>query len=107
MSTTRTITATERMARSREATKRAFIREMLMAGILARLWPSYITACDPRYPNAEYPELLCIDTPAGKLVWRLGTDEAAAFEHLARRDREGEAATDRTPVLQALADGWE
>lgn len=100
------LTATQRMERSRAATKRAFDREMLMAGILARLWPSYLTTCDPRYPNEEYPDLLCIDSPAGKLVWRTGPDEAPIFEHLPRRKRVDERASNRIPVLQHLAEGW-
>ena len=74
-----------------------------MAAILARLWPSYLTA--PRYENAEYPALLCVESPAGLLCWRVGADELPLYCFLKHRARTTEEAKDRIPVLQLLADG--
>lgn len=104
MADTRSISASQRADISRKATQRAFIREMLTAAILARLWPSYLTT--PRYENAEYPALLCVESPAGLLVWRVSADELPTFGWLKPRVRTTEDAKDRIPTLQALADGW-
>lgn len=102
-----TLTATERMERSRATSRMAMARELMMAGILARLWPSYLTT--PKIPNEEYPLLLCVESPAGRLIWRLSIDELAFFEDwISTQPRVDETPADRLPVLQSLAEnGWE
>lgn len=96
------IPATVRADRSREVTKASMARELCMAVILGRLWPSYVTPWD----NKVFRHLLCIQSPAGLLVWRLDDEEIAMFEHLQRQPRATEKPTDRLPVLQALAADW-
>ena len=96
------LSATARAERSREATKAAAARELLYGGTLARIWPAYTT--NVRRPNPEYPYLLCVESPAGLLTWRLSEDEAVFFEWLPNRQNTGELAADRTPILMALAE---
>jgi hypothetical protein len=100
-----TISATSRAERSRETTRAATARELLYAGVLSRVWPSYLTV--PRRPNADYPWLLCVESPVGVIVWRLATDEREFFEWVTEeRPNAGERAHDRTAILMALsADG--
>lgn len=100
---------TTRLATARAATKRALQRELLYAGILARLWSSYLVLPKPeRKDNQEFPCILCVDSPAGKLLWRLSPDELVQFEWLGTPlENHGEYVDDRTPVLLHLAaEGW-
>ena len=100
-----TVPASVRADRSREATKQALARELAYAGILARFWPSYIT--EPLKPQPGFPFLLCIETPAGLLAWRVTEDEIEGFKHLTCRPNDGRKAEDKVPTLLALAmDGW-
>ena len=101
------LSATEKMERSRERTKAVVARELLYAGILARLWPSWITTPTKVKQNPAFPLLLCIDTPAGFLVWRLTEHEADFFDYVTRLDNDGRAADDKESTLYALAaHGW-
>lgn len=102
------LSATEKMERSRERTKTVVARELLYAGILARLWPSWMTT--PRHPkqNPSFPYLLCIETPAGLLVWRLTENESIFFDWVVRQDNDGRTAEDKEGALYALAShGWD
>jgi len=102
-----TLTATDRAERSRATTRHVMARELMYAGILARLWPQEAYLTTSRLPSDMFPSLLCVTTPAGPLVWRISTDEEPFFDWLPRRSRTNEAATDRLPVLQNLAaNGW-
>lgn len=99
------VPASVRAERSRAATKAATARELLYAGILARLWPSYVTTVIRE--NPEFPWLLCVESPVGLLIWRLSIEERPFFEWIAEKPNAGERAIDRTPLLMALAaDGW-
>lgn len=100
------ISATARAERSREVTKAALARELWYAAILARLWPAYI-ANDSR-ENPSFPHVLCVDSPAGLLTWRMSADELDLFEFLdVPRKNLPIAPRDRQPVLMALAaNGW-
>lgn len=104
----RHISATQRVEISRRATRNAFIREMLYAGLLARLWPSYVVPVNPAYPNPEFPAMLIVHSPAGPLTWRLAADELPSFAHIEHRAAwSGEKLVDRTPTLLLLtAEGW-
>lgn len=103
---TKALTATERMERSREATKRVTARELLYAGVLARIWPSYVT--EPSKPQPGFPFLLCIESPTGLLVWRLTEDESQGFRWLSCRPNDGRPSEDKDAALYALAmEGWE
>ncbi len=99
------LTATAKMERSRQMTKRMAERELMYAVLLSRLWPSYLTA--PKRENLEYPLILCVESPAGLLTWRLEPEAVAGwFSGLPKRANSGEVATDRTGVLLALIDCW-
>lgn len=78
-----------------------------MAGTLARIWPSYVT--EPLKPknNPLFPFLLCIESPAGLLAWRMTADEAQLFHHLPCRPNSGEKSEDKDGAFLALAsEGW-
>ena len=96
------LSATARAERSREATKAAAARELLYGGTLARIWPAYTT--NDKRDNPAFPRLLCVESPAGLLTWRLAEDEAKFFDWLPKRQNTGQLAVDRTPVLMALAE---
>jgi hypothetical protein len=101
-----TLTATEKMDRAREATKRLATRELWSGLIFARLWPAYITPTKPA--NNDYPLLLCIESPAGLLIYRVSEEEKVIVEDedwLPTRPNAGEKAVDRTPLLIAIAGG--
>lgn len=97
-----TLSATARAERSRESTKASIARELLHAAILAWMWPAYITTCDPRKPNDAFPWILCVESPAGVLRWRLSSEERQFFD-VRTQDWDGEQPVDRTAVLLALA----
>jgi len=98
-----TLTATEKMERAREMTKRMATRELLYAGVFARLWPSYLAEAKPA--NDSYPAVLCVESPAGRLTWRVSSEEMPYFEEwLQSTPNAGEKAEDRTPVLMALSE---
>lgn len=98
-----TLSATEKMERSREQTKRMATRELLYAAVFARLWPSYLAEVRPA--NDSYPVILCVESPAGRLTWRISSEELPYFEEwLKTTPNAGERAEDRTPVLMALSD---
>ncbi len=98
-----TLSATARMERSREATKRAAARELLYCGILARLWPSFVAEVD----NPVYPWIVCVQSPAGELTWRLTEEERPFFDWMETGATSLKRAIDRTPTLMALAgNGW-
>jgi hypothetical protein len=96
-----------RLLRSREVTRHVVARELLYAGILARIWPAFLT--EPTVPQVNFPALLCIESPAGLLVWRLSADELAGFQDwIPYRDNPGTPAEDKFAALYALAmEGWE
>ena len=100
-----TVPASVRAERSRQATKAATARELCYAGILARVWPSYIT--EPIKPQPHFPFLLCVESPAGLLVWRLSDEEVVMFQYLPCRKNDGRKAEEKVPALLSLAaDGW-
>lgn len=103
----KTMSATEKMERSRERTKTVVARELLYAGVLARLWPSWVTAPIRPRINPKFPWLLCVDTPAGLLVWRLTDEEVPFFDYVDRKANDGRPAEDKEGTLYALAaGGW-
>jgi hypothetical protein len=102
------MTATEKMERSRATTKYVAARELLYAGILARIWPAFLT--EPKQPQVNFPALLCVESPVGLLVWRLTLEELEGFKEtgLKYRANPGMPAEDKMAALYALAmEGWD
>ena len=101
------LSATEKMIRSRERTKTVVARELLYAGILARIWPAWVTTPHQPKKNPAFPWLLCVETPAGIVAWRLTSDEVTFFDHIARVENNGRRAELKEGALYALAsEGW-
>ena len=103
------LTATERAHRSRQATKAAIGRELMYASILARIWPAHLMP--PRQTSDKrFVAILCIETPAGEIVYRLTDEELPVFSHLEERPIHGgdHTAVTKEGILLALAtEGWE
>src|SRR6478752_4348138 len=81
------LSATARKDAAREATKAAVSRELMWASIGSRIWPSYLFK--PRQEQQNFPALVCIESPAGCIVYRLSLDELDLFEHITDRRQEG------------------
>ncbi len=97
--------ATKRMEGARAVSKAAVTRELLWAAIGARIWPSYLA--EPRKPQEMFPYILCIESPAGLLVYRVSDEELPMFERLERRGPQESDGCDKWATLHALAqDGW-
>ena len=118
--------ATEQKERSREVTKAVVARELTSAGVIARMalkleelerqlnlkkqgWSAYLTEPMKKQQNPTFLALLCIESPAGLLVWRLSLEELDAFKDwLPYRTNDGRTAEDKVAAMYALAfDGWE
>ncbi len=97
------LTTTEKMDRAREMTKRLAARELLYGVMFSHIWPTWLHPTD----NADYPYIMVVDSPAGKMTWRVADDETAIVEHMERREHTSQRAIDRTPMLLHLAtEGW-
>lgn len=59
---------------------------LLHAAILSRIWPSFLTMPIKRQRNFGW--LLCIDSPAGRLAYRVTDEELPMFEHLERKEND-------------------
>ena len=103
-------TATERLEASRGVKDDAIVRELAWATIIVRIgiWPSWKSK--PRVPQTRFPWLLNIDTPAGRIVYRLSKEEHdQLFEDLVERPNDGEVCgkDDKIARLLLLAsEGW-
>lgn len=98
------LSATDKMEKARANTRRAAEREILYGVIFSRIWPSWLHLTD----NEDYPQILVVESPAGRITWRVAIDETMLVEHLEQRQRTSDKAVDRLPVLHALAEnGWE
>ncbi len=99
-------TATARMEGARAVSKAAITRELLWAAIGSQIWPAYLA--EPRKPQENFPYILCLNTPAGLMVYRVSDEELPLFDHLDRRGIEERESGDKWAILHALAqDGWE
>lgn len=108
------LTATEKMDAARAATLEARTRDLVAAGIYARLWPSWMAPTKGKggNPDAMFPLALHIDSPAGRLSYRLAEGDMPVFEHVTERRREPERVqctqADKTARLFHLAtEGWD
>lgn len=106
-------TATERMEAARAATLAARDRDLVAAGIYARLWPSFMAPTRDRngLPDEMFPLALHIDSPAGRLSYRLAEGDMPVFEHVTERSDKPETTkctqADKVARLFHLAtEGW-
>ena len=97
------LSATDKMEKARENTRRSAARELLYGVIFSRLWPAWLHETD----NEAYPLIMVVESPAGRMTWRIADDETMLVGHLEKRQRTSQKAADRTPILLHLAsDGW-
>lgn len=102
--------ATERLEASRNVKADAIARELAWATIVVRMgvWPSWKSK--PRIPQPAFPWLLNIDTPAGRIVYRVSKEEhEQLFGDLPEYPNDGVACTvgDKLSRLLHLAtEGW-
>ena len=70
--------ATERMTAARDATLDILTMELCYAARFAsREWPSFLAPTER--PDALLPLVLCIDSPAGRLAYKVSEAEAEAM----------------------------
>lgn len=102
--------ATERLEASRGVKDDCLVRELALATIIVRigLWPSWKSK--PRVPQTLFPWLLHINTPAGRIVWRVSKEEHdQLFGDLPEYPNDHEPCTvgDKMARLLHLAtEGW-
>lgn len=101
--------ATDRLQAARSVKDDAVLRELLWVAIAVRagVWPAWRSL--PRKPQQNFPELLHLETPAGRIVYRLASAELPLFADLELRENDGEECTgmDKLSRLQMLAEeGW-
>ncbi len=99
---------TERLEASRSVKTDAITRELLWAAIGSRIWPAFITLPWKRQ-TGEFTHMLCIDSPAGRIAYRLRADELPMFEHLPRKENDGlecGAGDKLSRLLHLATDGW-
>ena len=93
---------------SREATKAAVARELMLVSILTRIWPAYLFHPAKEQINLQY--MVCLKTPAGPICWRLHESELELFEHITDRREKGPVNYqygDKVALLLLLStEGW-
>src|SRR5258707_7501571 len=98
-------TATERMEAARSQTMDSLTCELALAAIFAtRAWPCFL--CAPLRQDARFPYVLCIDSPAGRLAYKVTDEEVnAMFKHVQIAPNDGIYASkaDRFSRLLHLA----
>ena len=102
------VSATHRMQSSREVTKAAVGRELMLVSILSRFLPAHL--CEPLKPQPILKRLVCLHTAAGPLVWRVSDEEMPLFAHLelSANDAPEMGSTDKLAALLTMAtEGWE
>lgn len=104
-----TKTATERLEGSRDVKDDTIVRELMWVAIVCRMgiWDAWRSP--PSLSQKMFPEMLHIESPSGRIVYRLTAEEIPMFEHLERRDNDGVACTggDKMARLLHLAtEGW-
>lgn len=101
-------TATERMEGARAAHRDTLASVILWAAIGSRLWPSFLAP--PGKADAMFPWVLCIDSPAGRIAYRLTEADLPAFAHVVRLEQNDQvpcSKDDRMARLLHLAtEGW-
>lgn len=94
-------TATERMNSARSVKADAITRELCLVSIVSRFWPSCLMP--PLVEQQRYPFVCIVNTPAGRLAYRVHADELPLFSHLQRVPNDGVNAEAKLPLLMMLA----
>ncbi len=102
--------ATERLEAARKVKDDAIARELAWVAIVVRsgLWPAWISP-PRRDVQTNFPYVLNIETPAGRLVYRIRDTEFEMFSHLKERPNDGLGGgwDDKLTILTHLAsEGW-
>jgi len=102
------MSATEKAQRARDAHKDTRNEIIAVAAVLARVWPSWIAPA--KRPDPLFPLVLCIESPAGRLAYRLAEDDMPALEHVAHRQKNDGVSCSKIERLGRLSDlgvnGW-
>lgn len=106
-------TATERMEAARKVKAEAISRELVWAAAASRLMTMWdCKLMKPRVEQENFPCLLVLDTPVGRMVYRLTEEEWKQFrkdglaDHLGPiQENDGKQADDKFLVLAQLAQG--
>lgn len=99
---------TESEISKQEAQSKAFLkRELLWATIASKHFHAVTEAflMPSEKPSPNLPMLLVLETPAGRIVYRLSEDELTSglFDHLQKRPNDGKPAEDKIGTLWQLA----
>ena len=102
-------TTSERLEASRKVKTDAIAREIAWAAIVVRsgLWPAWVSV--PKVDQTTFPYILNIDTPAGRLIYRLRAEELDMFRGLQilPNDGLGGGWDEKLGILTLLAsEGW-
>lgn len=93
---------------ARSAHKMSLTREILWATIASRIWPSFLAPA--LRPDDKFFAVLCIDSPAGRIAYRVTQDEYDMLRgHLGLHDNDGVECSpvDKISRLLHLAtEGW-
>jgi hypothetical protein len=93
--------ATLRMEGAHRVAKDAITRELCWAAIGARIWPAHLAP--PRTPQQSFTWLHHLDTPAGRIVYRVTDEELPLFDHVLRVKYDDTPSGDKLAILHALA----
>lgn len=95
----------ERLEAARSSTMDSLTCELAYAAIFAsRQWPSFL--CAPDRKDARFPYVLCIDSPAGRLAYKVTDAEVdAMLKHVQIAPNDGVMCSkaDRLARLMHLA----
>ncbi len=102
--------ATERLEAARKVKDDAISRELAWVAIVCRegIWPAWISV--PRHDTqVNFPYVLNIETPRGRLIYRIRDTEFEMFSHLEERPNDGMGGgwSEKLAILSHLAtEGW-
>ncbi len=104
-----TQSATERLEAARKVKDDAIARELAWVAIAVRagIWPAWLSL--PRVQQSSFLYILNIETPAGRLIYRISEVEFDLFRQLDERpnDHIGGGAAEKLAILTHLAaEGW-
>lgn len=99
----------ERLEAARKVKAYAIAREIAWAAIVVRagLWPAWVSI--PTKEQKSFPYILNIETPAGRLIYRLSGEEIDMFRDLEERPNDGLGGgwEEKQAILTLLAsEGW-